>query len=109
MVHQRLAVAWQTFALTRGTHRRGLLELHRDGSRLISNYGAHGDPFATPKSRLRNKKPQATGLRQRSELLIRKPMLYPLSYEGAMSSVPTPVLTCAGISRPGVARVRSGW
>jgi hypothetical protein len=36
-------------------------------------------------------------------------MLYPLSYEGAMSSVPTPVLTCAGISRPGVARVRSGW
>jgi hypothetical protein len=33
-------------------------------------------------------------------------MLYPLSYEGAMSSVPTPVLTCVGISRPGVAPAR---
>jgi hypothetical protein len=28
------------------------------------------------------KKPQATGLRSRSEQLIRKPLLYPLSYEG---------------------------
>jgi hypothetical protein len=36
-------------------------------------------------------------------------MLYPLSYEGAMSSVPTPALTCVGISRPGVTWIRSGW
>lgn len=36
-------------------------------------------------------------------------MLYPLSYEGVMSSVPTPSLTCVGISRPGVTWIRSGW
>jgi hypothetical protein len=36
-------------------------------------------------------------------------MLYPLSYEGAMSSVPTPPPTCVGISRPGVTSVCSGW
>ncbi|UWP82214.1 hypothetical protein [Dactylosporangium fulvum] len=40
---------------------------------------------------------------------IRKPLLYPLSYEGAMSSVPTPTLTCVGISRPTVTPARSGW
>jgi hypothetical protein len=40
---------------------------------------------------------------------IRKPLLYPLSYEGAEHSVPTPALTCVGISRLGVAPLRSGW